>query len=317
MKIHTRAFLLSCLLSLLLSQPALGEEQMTPANAAPLKSWLPSTPPTGVIIALHSFGDYSAAFDLIGPWFAEKGYAVYAWDQHGFGSNDDARTWPGADTLENDLLNRFSSISAKHKNIPIYLLGESLGGAVAINVTARHPELNIEGLILLAPAVREGIPWRYAWNVAIGAVSLVRPGYLLEVPRSSDDPRFNPVAAQRLAEDPLVHREVRMKSYQGLIRYADRASNIAPTLSTPTLLMYGGKDASVPAVSIARLREHWQNHVSYIYYPDGPHLLLQSKQWQQVADNMMGWLQHESINQAHAASAENFDGMELQSNTAH
>ena len=82
MKIHTRAFLLSCLLSLLLSQPALGEEQMTPANAAPLKSWLPRTPPTGVIIALHSFGDYSAAFDLIGPWFAEKGYAVYAWDQH-------------------------------------------------------------------------------------------------------------------------------------------------------------------------------------------------------------------------------------------
>src|SRR5690606_22811252 len=101
------------------------------------------------------------------------------------------------------------TVRAQH-NGPLFVLGESLGGAVAINVAARNPETGIDGLVLLAPAVREGIRLRYGWNLAINTTTLFRPGYLLEVERRADDPRFRPASAQRLATDPHVLREVRM-----------------------------------------------------------------------------------------------------------
>ena len=136
----------------------------------PMKSWLPSQAPRAVIIALHSFGDFSAAFDQLGPWLADHGYAVFAWDQRGFGDNPHAGHWPGAKALEDDVRFHVRQLHQQYQ-APIYLLGESLGGAVAINVAGHDPQLPIAGLILAAPAVREGIPWRYGWNIAIATAS--------------------------------------------------------------------------------------------------------------------------------------------------
>lgn len=274
---------------LLIFLPLLAHAGDHAMNHPPLKTWLPETTPRAAILGLHSFGDYSAAFDHVGPWFAQRGYALYAWDQRGFGAHDKAGEWPGGDILEQDLVHVIDTVR-KHHNGPLFILGESLGGAVAINVAARNPHLDIDGLILLAPAVREGIRLRYGWNLAINTAALFRPGYLLEVERRANDPRFRPASAQRLANDPHVLREVRMDAYQGLIRYADRASDIAPALQQPVLLMYGGEDNSVPAVSIQRLREHLGDRASYRFYPDGPHLLLQGRQWEQVLTDSLDWL---------------------------
>jgi alpha-beta hydrolase superfamily lysophospholipase len=320
-----RAMILLVLLSLpgspLWSNPLIANNTVrsNPLTTVPppiLRSWLPASKPKAIIIALHSFGDYSAAFNQLGPWFVEQGMALYSWDQRGFGANINAGKWPGQESLESDLVTRVEEIAKRH-NAPLFILGESLGGAVAINVAARNPQLPIDGLILVAPAVREGIPARYGWNLAIAAAALVRPGYLLNVERDEDDPRFSPQAAQRLANDPLVQRNVRMDHYQGLIRYADRTSNIADTLNTPTLLLYGGDDNSVPAISIERLRKHLGAIGTYHFYPSGPHLLLQGAQWHQVANDISQWISTRLHADIRAPAASHTDSAELLSQPAH
>ncbi|HBL87166.1 MAG TPA: alpha/beta hydrolase, partial [Alcanivorax sp.] len=158
-------------------------------------------------------------------------------------------------------------LAERHPDTPLFLLGESLGGAVAMLVASRHPEIPLRGLILAAPAVREGIRLRYGWNVLIGSAATLAPGYHLDVERAPDDPHLAPAAARRRANDPLVMHEVRMDAYWGLIQLADSASDEADRITVPTLLLYGDLDTSVPAVGIQRLRERLGAHGDYQTFP--------------------------------------------------
>src|SRR5262249_9139456 len=69
----------------------------------PERKWLPPTPreTRAVVLAVHGFNDYSKAFDKVpaapgvGPFLAERGIAVYAYDQRGFGNAPNRGVWGG------------------------------------------------------------------------------------------------------------------------------------------------------------------------------------------------------------------------------
>lgn len=285
-----------------------GCASLPPPPPLHLVDWPARAPEKGLIVALHSFGDHSVAFDYAAPKLAAAGYGVYAYDQAGFGHRDLHGHWAGEHRLVSDAARAVALVAQRHPGKPIYLLGESLGGAVAMLAVTRHPELPVRGLILAAPAVREGIRLRYGWNLLIASVAAVAPGYLLTVNRPPDDPTLMPAAAERLHTDPLVMRQVRVDTYWGLIKLADSASDEAPEIDRPTLLLYGGEDHSVPAVSIQRLRDHLKNEVVYHFYPDEPHLLLQGRHWQKVTDDIIQWLNRENaVKPLAGATAESVD----------
>jgi len=256
-----------------------------------LRAWDTPGEPKAVILALHSFGDYSAAFDLAAPDLAAAGYQVYSYDQAGFGRRmlPDGR-WAGEERLIAEAVDTARHLGARHPDTPLFLFGESLGGAVAMLVASRHPEVPLAGLILAAPAVREGIRLRYGWNVLIASVATLAPRYPLDVTRSPDAPDMAPRAARRRADDPLVMQQVRMGAYWGLIKLADSASDEASRIQQPTLVLYGGKDDSVPAVGIRRLRQRLGPQGDYRNFPDGPHLLLQGRYWPRVTAVIESWI---------------------------
>lgn len=267
---------------------AVARAETAPATELPSRSWTPDSEVRAHIVGLHSFGDYHAAFSHLGPWFAERGMAVHAFDQRGFGRTSPHGHWSSRDRMVRDALIHARELQADGAE-RIYLMGESMGGAVAMLAAVREPEL-IDGLILAAPAVREGIWIRYIYNAGLSVVATVAPGATHEVERNPDNPDLYPPTAQRLARDPLVVRQVRMDTWRGLIALADRASNRAPEIKVPVLLMFGGRDESIPEVSIKHLRRHLGEQLSWRLYEQGPHLLLQARHWQSYARDIAAWI---------------------------
>lgn len=119
----------------------------------PVIGWLPQGPVRGAILCVHGLGLDNQAFTPFGLKMSGRGYAVYAMDVRGFGA---WLTTPGQEDLRlneavNDVGNILGLISDRHGGVPIYLLGESMGGAIALRAGAKFSK-NLHGVISSVPS---------------------------------------------------------------------------------------------------------------------------------------------------------------------
>ena len=92
--------------------------------------------PRAVIVALHGMSDYSNAFDMPGRLWAKLGITTLAYDQRGFGRSDHPGIWAGADVMRADLNDAVAAARARYPGVPVFALGESMGGAVVLTALA-------------------------------------------------------------------------------------------------------------------------------------------------------------------------------------
>jgi alpha-beta hydrolase superfamily lysophospholipase len=136
--------------------PMLNGDHILTADEAklPLRIWKPDGAPTAVLLALHGFNDYSNSFEEPGKFWATRGIVTYAYDQRGFGEAPDHGLWAGTETLVEDLRTAARLIRERHPGIPVYLVGESMGGAIALTALGTDDPPPADGVVLAAPAVR-------------------------------------------------------------------------------------------------------------------------------------------------------------------
>ena len=274
-----------------MTDPFLSANALVTADGAslPLRTWIPKENPRAVLIALHGFNDYSNAFADAGDRWASQGVLVYAYDQREFGANDDVGGWPGIDTLANDLSQAVHVISASHPGLPLYLIGESMGGSVVMLAVARGLS-QIAGTILASPAVwgRETMNSFYSAALWVGAhtVPWVKvSGQRLGIKPSDNDPML--IA---LGEDPLVIHKTRIDTVYGMVNLMDAALEAAPSVRIPTLVLYGAHDQIIPKNATAKMVGRFTTSPTVVVYPDGYHMLLRDLQGDVVLDDVSAWI---------------------------
>ena len=258
----------------------------------PLRRWLPKGEPQIVILALHGLNDYSQAFALPAPRFTEAGVALYAYDQRGFGAGAHPGLWASGTRLAQDAATAAKLLRQRHPGKPLFLLGESMGGAIAV-VAVAESGAEVDGLILSAPAVwaRSTQPWyqRAALWVAVRLFPGWSPGGEGLGRQASD----NIEMLRGLSQDPLFLKRIRIDTLEGFVTLMDQAFAAAPRLKTPLLLLYGEKDELVPPEPVEAF---WQRlprdaeHTAALY-PEGWHLLLRDLQADVVIEDVLAWTQ--------------------------
>lgn len=271
----------------------------TDGRRLPLRKWLPQGRVKAVILALHGFNDYSNAFAAPATLWARNGIATYAYDQRGFGAAPGRGRWPGRQILAVDAATACGILRRLYPSVPLYLLGESMGGAVAVIAMTGEsgtPIPDVDGVILTAPAVwgrttMDLLP-RVALFVGIRFLpGLTLTGQSLHILASDNIPML-----RALGRDPLVIKGTRVDTIWGLVNLMDAALAAAPRLHVRLLVMYGAHDEIIPKQPMRRfvraLPHDSGQRQKFAYYRHGYHMLLRDLEGPMVSADIAGWILH-------------------------
>ncbi|MDB5381586.1 MAG: hypothetical protein JWO26_1218 [Rhodospirillales bacterium] len=279
--------------------PVLENESLVMADGArlPLRSWLPEEAPKTVVLALHGFNEYARSFLADpAPLFTVRGVALYGIDQRGFGAAPNRGYWAGHETLAADALTACVLLRARHPGVPLVLMGESMGGAVAMLAATGAQPLEADALVLLAPAIWGRNTMSGALRFALSLAAVTLPAAVLTGGVAGVVPTNNEASLIRWSRDQLILRQTRVDAALGLIDLMDAAVAAAPRLGAdgkPALILYGGQDHLVPAAPTRAVLNtlNAAAPVTVGFYPGGYHQLLRDRGGNVVTEDVLAWLQ--------------------------
>jgi alpha-beta hydrolase superfamily lysophospholipase len=209
------------------------------------RSWRAQAPTRAVVVISHGAGEHSGRYERVAVPLAGLGYPIYALDHRGHGRSEGRRAL--VDRIDNaaaDLDVLIDRARGEHPQAPLFLLGHSLGGTIALRYALAHQE-KLDGLILSGPVAAIELP-PAPLRVAARALSATVPGVgVLAV-----DPAVvsrDPAEVEAYRTDPLVHHgKLPVRTVAEIAAATEAFPEQVGSLTLPLLLVHGSEDRLAP-----------------------------------------------------------------------
>lgn len=255
-------------------------------------AWMAEAP-RALLLLSHGHGEHGGRYAELARHLAERGITVHAIDHRGHGRSGgtrghvdrfgdyvrDLEAWRRAVT---------ANLSAA---TPVFLLGHSLGGLIAIRHLQSHPQAGFRGAVLSAPLL--GIAVRAPrWKVAIaGILSRLLPrlpfSNELDPSMLSSDPEYE--AAFRA--DRLLHPRITPRLYTEIEGAMDAAFARPDSIGVPLLVLAPTGDRVVAPEAVARFAAACPGDVRVRRYEGFQHEALNEAERHRVMDDVTEWLE--------------------------
>jgi alpha-beta hydrolase superfamily lysophospholipase len=253
--------------------------------------------PIAAILSIHGFGLYKESFAGFAKRMASRGISTYAIDVRGFGS------WkgePGEDKKLDfyqtmmDLRSAIYWVKTMNPGVPVFLLGESMGGAIALQATALFPEY-VSGLIASVPGSQYYGGKKAAMEVAL---RMVRPNSKFNVgDKVIERATSNKLLRDNWAKDPRAKLEMTPKQMTQFAAFMNQSDEMAKRIeSVPVLMLQGGRDKLSKADGTLRLFNALKTpYKNYVLLDDAEHLIFEKGQYDaRTAEIVENWLTRQS-----------------------
>lgn len=256
----------------------------------------------GWVLLVHGITEYSDRHRPTIQVLLQQNFAVQTFDLRGHGKSEGDRAYINhfAEYLSDlDLVVRRALVQAGGR--PLFLLGHSLGGAIATRYLIQYPEMQsqLSGLILSAPALalNDAVP-----PALVKAADWISrffpklPTLSLEGAAISRDPAV--VAAYHA--DPLVyHGKLLARPGAELVKTMREIQSQMSVIQLPLLLMHGTGDRTVPCSASQRLYDcaHSPDKTLKLYeglYHEIFNEPERAQVWADLADWLLSHLPHRS-----------------------
>ena len=200
---------------------------------------------TPALLLIHGFADGPSVFAQIAPPLADAGFAVRAMHLSGSGVPPAEMKGLALADWRADVDREIAALRAAHPARPIWLVGHSLGGALAYDAALR-PDNRIAGLVLLAPLIdvsraRSPLLSPRQWFGLLDRLLVFTDTIESRLPKDLRDPDAR--AAYRT--DKYVHRDV----YRALFDAVDAVRPRAADWRGPLLVAISATDQIVDSSS--------------------------------------------------------------------
>jgi acylglycerol lipase len=214
----------------------------------PLYVWRAKTPPRAAIALVHGLAEHAGRYAALAGRLNAAGIDIYAIDLRGHGRAPGRRTWVARfdEYLDDvDALLAHASAQSASQRIPLFLMGHSMGGAIAaLYAVERLPRTRVPltGLLLSSAALAPGrdVPaWMIAASRVISAVWPRFPAMKIDATLLARDATV--VEANRA--DPLVHHgAIPARTGAQLLEAMKRIEAGRAQLGLPVLIWHGTAD---------------------------------------------------------------------------
>jgi acylglycerol lipase len=253
--------------------------------------------PIAAILSIHGFGLYKESFAGFAKQMASRGISTYAIDVRGFGS------WmgePGEDKKLDfyqtmmDLRSAIYWVKTMNPGVPVFLLGESMGGAIALQATALFPEC-VSGLIASVPGSQYYGGKKTAMEVAL---RMVRPNSKFNVgDKVIERATSNKSLRANWAKDPRAKLEMTPKQMTQFAAFMNQSDEMAKRIeSVPVLMLQGRRDKLSKADGTLRLFNALKTpYKNYVLLDNAEHLIFEKGQYDaRTAEIVETWLTKQS-----------------------
>jgi alpha-beta hydrolase superfamily lysophospholipase len=260
------------------------------------QSWTSETP-RGVIIIIHGLAEHGGRYHETARFLSGNGWAVYACDLRAHGLSPDP---PKAGRVH---VNRFTdyahdvdamigTVTVRHAGLPVYLLGHSMGGLIAISYALEKPE-GLAGAIISSPALGTHPEFKppLLLKIMVGILSRLAPRLLVDSGLDTRAICRDPEVVQDYIDDPLVSQKVSARWYSEITKAMKQAHKNAGSLRIQMLLMQSGADRLVDPAAPGR----WaglapQGMVDLVQWEGLYHEMLNEPEKDQVRARIIEWL---------------------------
>jgi acylglycerol lipase len=247
----------------------------------PMITWQnPDKPARCVLLCIHGLGLYNRSYEDFGKRMADLGIAVCAIDVRGFGSWMAAK---GRESVDFDgcLADVKATLKVLHRvypHLPIFIVGESMGGAIALRATSMYPEL-VSGLISSVPAGDRFQQGRTALKVAVHLLSgadkpfNVGEGVIKQA-------TVKPELRDAWLNDPLDRLNLsarELMQFQGFMNQNHESAKAI--IDRPVLIVQGCQDKLVkPEGTVELYNELGTHEKQLVLIPRSEHLIFEANQ---------------------------------------
>ncbi|MEF9990679.1 MAG: alpha/beta hydrolase [Romboutsia sp.] len=205
--------------------------------------------PKAVILILHGLAEHSGRYEYTTKKLNSFGYSVYRYDHRGHGMSDGKRGFlKDTDNLVEDTNGFIDLIKSENPNIPIFMLGHSVGGHVLAEFGSKYKN-KINGMIFSSPLICDTI------GLCNFDFNNIDP-YALVAECNSHDLTHDINAMTSYESDFLILENITLGMYCALNKSCKNIKDKLENFNYPCFIIHGSSDTVVSCEDSKFLYEH-------------------------------------------------------------
>lgn len=240
--------------------------------------WTPPGEPTWVAVLVHGYGEHIGRYQWVADRLTADGAVVYGHDHPGHGrSLGDRVLVEDFERLVDDVDVLVRRAHEEHPDLPVVLVGHSMGGMIAARYVQRHPDL-LTAAVLSAPVLGS---WPPVTDLLAAETIPQDPIDPSTLSREED-------VGEAYARDELVwHRGFKRPTLEAFVTMLE-SINDGGHVTVPTIWLHGEGDPLVPMTST---REGWERiraaDSEQKSYPGARHEIFNETNREEVLDDVL------------------------------